>query len=259
MLYCFEMRKVAHIAVGALILTGCSGAASETEAEPTTPAEPVVQREAPYVLQQVPELTIELSSDAVGDNGRLAGEYTCEGLHTLTPPLSWSGAPEGTQSFVLLLEDAETDEPPGGLWTHWIVYSIPPHAAALDSIPAATAEFGNGAKLGANDYGAASYLGPCPKPSLVIGPSGSSHMSPASLRPYYFRIYALDMDVELGPGATRNELLQAIEGHVLAAGELAPKYRSRLKHSAGSLSDFAPPSRSQSGHTWERLFRSIIH
>ena len=253
------MRKVALIGAGVLILTGCSSAASETDAELTTPSEPVVEREAPYVLQQVPQLTIELTSDAVGDNGRLGGEYTCEGAHTLTPPLSWSGAPADTQSFVLLLEDAETDEPPGGLWTHWIVYSIPPDAAALDSIPVAGADLGNGAKLGTNDYGALSYLGPCPKPSLVIGPSGSSHMSPASLRHYYFRIYALDRDVELGPGATRNELLHAIDGHVLAAGELAPKYRSRLKHSAGSLSDFAPPSRSQSGHTWERLFRSIIH
>ena len=249
------MWKVFFVVTGIVVLTGCSGAASEPVERASETVEPVVERDPPYVLQQVPELTIEVTSDAVGNNGRLQNEYTCEGLHERTPPLSWSGAPEETQSFVLVMEDAETDEPPGGVWTHWIVYSIPPDTMSLDSIPLTSADLGNGAKLGTNDYGVAYYLGPCPKPSLIIGPNIASRMSPASLRPYYFRIYALDIDVQLGPGADRNELLHAIEGHVLAAGELAPTYRSRLKFSANSLTDFAPPSQSPSGHHWNRLVR----
>ena len=252
-----EMWKAVSIVAGVVILAGCSGASPSSPAQDggETAVPTVVQRDPPYVLQQVPELTIEVTSEAVTDNGRLHNSYTCEGTHELTPQLSWSGAPEETQSLVLVMEDAETDEPSGGIWTHWIIYSIPADVTSMDSMAVDSTVLENGAMLGTNDYGVAHYLGPCPKPSLQIGPNIASQMSLASLRPYYFRIYALDMDVELGPGADRNELLQAIEGHILAAGELAPKYRSRLKFFANSLSDFAPPSRSQRGHTWERIFR----
>ena len=248
------------IVAGVVGLAGCSSASPSSPAQDGgETAEPtVVLRDPPYVLQQVPEFTIEVTSDAVGDDGRLHNSYTCEGTHELTPQLSWSGAPDETQSFVLVMDDAETDEPSGGIWTHWIIYSIPADVTSMDSMAVDSTVLENGAMLGTNDYGVALYLGPCPRPSLIVGLGvavSERRPLPAPLRAYHFRIYALDIDTDLGPGASRNELLKAVEGHVLAVGDLAPQYRSRLKYGVDKISDYSPPSRSPSGHRWERLFR----
>ena len=238
------------------ILAACvSGTSEVIETKDDTVKEIGVHREEPYVLKDVPQDSIALSSEAISANGRLDRNYTCEGAHEVTPPLVWRDAPERTKSFVLVLEDAETDESAeGGLWTHWLLYSIPAGVSSISSTPVTSSMLENGIQVGTNDYGSANYLGPCPRPSLIVTPHGVDwqRKTPymASLRPYYFRLYALDKDFDFGSGATRNEVLKGIDGHIIASGELAAEFRSTKKYHADSVNDLTPPSISDKGHIW---------
>jgi Raf kinase inhibitor-like YbhB/YbcL family protein len=165
-------------------------------------------------------LTIQLHSSAFVDDGMIPKAFTCEGSDR-SPPLEWSGAPGSSLSFALICDDPDA---PMGTWSHWVVYNLPPQLRALkEGIPvgenmpatategaaAAAEEFSN-ARQGKNDFGKSGYGGPCP-------PSGTHH--------YFFRIYALDTRLELGPGATRAQILKAITGHILAEGRLVGKYQ----------------------------------
>lgn len=244
------------VVVAAAVLVGCSSAdpAAESTDEPTggaaaasQEATEAVVREEPYLLQNVPELTMEVTSDAVDTRNRLNKYFTCEGADA-SPDLSWSGAPEETKGFVVLMEDPESDEierTNPTLWTHWILYSIPPTVTSLSEALPATETLDSGAKHGINDYGNALYSGPCPEPTIMIpvqgcfgsgSGCGNAETIPAKVRAYHFYIYALDKEVDLAPGATRNQVLQEIEGHIIGAGELAPEFRSSIKKSQGGLS-----------------------
>ena len=116
------------------------------------------------------------------------------------------------------------------LWAHWVVYSIPPEATELEAGQVARDVLVNGAKQGTNDYGNVQYNGPCPIPTLGFfnrrGAPGTSRTITAEERPYYFRLYALDVPVELPSGADRDTLMESIDGHVLAAGEIGISYKS---------------------------------
>ncbi|MCX2727915.1 YbhB/YbcL family Raf kinase inhibitor-like protein [Thermomicrobium sp. 4228-Ro] len=138
--------------------------------------------------------------------GTIPAEYTCDGADG-SPPLSWSDPPVGTTAFVLVVEDPDA---PGGIFTHWLLYDLP---AATRSLPPAVPPDGtlnSGARQGRNDFGTLGYRGPCPPP-------GRPHR-------YVFRLYALDRPTGLPPGAWRNDVLRALEGHVLAIGELVGTY-----------------------------------
>ena len=225
----------------AAVLGGCTSATPEVDSAAVAAAasDEALQagREEPYLLKAVPKFTMEVTSLAVSRTGRLNTYYTCEGADS-SPDLAWSGAPEETQSFVVLMEDPESDEIDRGtptLWTHWILYSIPPTVTSLPEELPATATLENGAAYGTNDYGNTLYSGPCPEPTVHIqlencGGTGSgcanSETIPAKLRPYNFYVYALDTELELAAGATRNQVLQEIEGHIIGAGKLAPEFRS---------------------------------
>lgn len=239
--------SVLVLAVVAAVLAGCSSAAPETESadDPVEGAAAAEVQEEPYILQTVPEFTIEITSAAVSSRGRLNKYYTCEGADA-SPDLAWGGAPDGTQSFVVLMEDPASDEIEGGaMWTHWILYSIPPTITSLPEQLPGTATLDNGATYGINDYGNAFYSGPCPEPTTYVPPQGcqgtgsgcsNKDTIPAKLRAYHFYIYALDVTIDLAPGATRNQILQEIEGHIIGAGELAPEFRSTISKIEGSRS-----------------------
>ncbi len=233
------------IAALVVVVVGCSSAGTTTgSGEPGDGAaaasdatvEPVVVREEPYILQSVPEFTIEITSKAVNRTGRLNKYYTCEGVDA-SPDLSWTGVPEEAQSLVFLMVDPATDEveEEGVLWTHWVLYSLPPTVTELPEALPATETLENGAKHGVNDYGNAFYSGPCPEPTTYVAVQGcrgtgsgcgNAQTIPAKVRDYYFYLYALDKDLDLAPGATRNEVLQEIEGHIIGAGEFVPDFRS---------------------------------
>jgi Raf kinase inhibitor-like YbhB/YbcL family protein len=151
-------------------------------------------------------MEIVLKSPAFTEGGTIPAKYTADGAG-LSPPLSWSGVPHRTRSLVLLCEDPDA---PGGTFTHWVVYDLPPQARQLgEGAPGQPALPGGGTQ-GTNDFGEPGYGGAAPPP-------GPPHR-------YYFKIAALDAELGLPPGARRQEVLAAMEGHVLAEGWLMGTY-----------------------------------
>jgi len=133
-------------------------------------------------------------------------QYTCDAAD-VSPPLRWSGWPQETQSFALLCEDPDA---PGGTFTHWVVFNIPLRTPEMADRVAPDRILPTGAVQGNNDFGKIGYGGPCP---------------PSGLHRYLFKIYALDSTLQLDPGATRTELLTAMEGHILSQGQLMGRYQ----------------------------------
>jgi Raf kinase inhibitor-like YbhB/YbcL family protein len=141
-----------------------------------------------------------LESGAFQNAQPIPDHYSCEG-EDVSPPLTWSNVPDGTRSLALIVDDPDA---PGGVFTHWLAWGLDPAADRLDEGKSAPRE-------GRNDFGTSGYRGPCPPPGH------GRHR-------YVFRVYALDAEPELAAGATKAELEQAIEGHVLTMAELVGTY-----------------------------------
>src|SRR5262249_37905736 len=148
--------------------------------------------------ESMPDL--ELTSSAFDEGSEIPRKYTCDG-DDASPPLAWSSVPEGTRTLALILHDPDA---PGGEFTHWVAWNIHPEPGALG-------EDGPAPGQGTNDFGDARYQGPCP-------PSG------AGPHRYVHELFALDTSLDLDPGANREQLEHAIEGHVLAGAELVGIY-----------------------------------
>jgi len=132
--------------------------------------------------------------------GAFPPEFTCDGANR-RPRLQWSTPPPGTVELAVEMLDPDA---PGGTFTHWLVYGIPPGISSLAAVPV-------GATEGVNDFGRRGYGGPCP-------PRGPAHH-------YHFVVLALDTRLGLGARATRSNLESRISGHVLGRGELVATYR----------------------------------
>jgi Raf kinase inhibitor-like YbhB/YbcL family protein len=146
------------------------------------------------------ESRLQVRSVAFSQGGHIPPKYTCEG-ENINPPLEISGIPERTKSLALLVEDPDA---PSGLFEHWLVWNIPPNEAISENtVPGIS---------GRNSFGTTSYGGPCP-------PSGSHR--------YFFRVYALDTDLDIAAGADKPTLQRAMKDHVLASGELMGHYQKR--------------------------------
>ncbi|HYZ79472.1 MAG TPA: YbhB/YbcL family Raf kinase inhibitor-like protein [Gaiellaceae bacterium] len=141
-----------------------------------------------------------LESGAFQNAQAIPSRHSCEG-DDVSPPVRWTNVPEGTRSLVLVVDDPDA---PGGVFTHWLAWGLDPAAEGLGEGEPAPRE-------GRNDFGTSGYRGPCPPPGH------GRHR-------YVFRLYALDTDVPLGPGATKAELEGATEGHVLTTAELVGTY-----------------------------------
>ncbi len=152
---------------------------------------------------------IQLTSAAFVYGGKIPVRFTCEG-DDLSPPLQWSGAPTDTRSLALICEDPDA---PRGTWVHWVLYNLPAEAVELTQAVPTLPETPSGARHGRNTAGDMAYTGPCPPP-------GEPHR-------YFFRLYALDISLNLPPGASRAELEQAMEQHILAQGTLMGTYQHR--------------------------------
>jgi Raf kinase inhibitor-like YbhB/YbcL family protein len=153
-----------------------------------------------------PAGAMQVNSKLISPGGEFPKRETCDGQDT-SPQLAWSGAPPATESFALILDDPDA---PGGTFTHWIVWNIPAGAHELAENLPKTAELADGACQGRNDFGKAGYGGPCPPP-------GKPHR-------YFFRLFALDNAPAVKAGAGREELERALQGHILARGELMRRY-----------------------------------
>ena len=233
---------VVMLALATSVVVACSSADSEDEADgeagaaaPADSAGPAVDDGTPYVLQQAFGLTMSVTTTSMSDRfGRFDQDNTCEG-QDLSPQLTWEGVPADAKSVALILDDLKSDET-NGLWTHWVLYSIPPSVTELTAGEVTTDVLASGAKHGTNDFENVHYSGPCPRPLVIAtklsgnDQSGGSHTAQISdERPYYFRLYALDKEIDLEPGATRNALLREMDGHIIAGGEVALPYKTRKR------------------------------
>ncbi len=146
---------------------------------------------------------MKITTSAFQEGGNIPSKFSCDGADT-SPPLQIADVPSGAKSLVLIVDDPDA---PSGLFTHWTVWNIPPQTSSI-----AEGSTPNGVQ-GTSDFGKSGYGGPCP-------PSGTHR--------YYFKIFALDRELDLPSGAKRGQLDAAMKGHAIAQGELMGRY-SRKK------------------------------
>lgn len=154
-------------------------------------------------------MSIQLTSTAFADGQAVPAKYTCDGTD-MSPPLNWTNTPADTKSFALIADDPDA---PAGTWVHWVIYDLPASTISLPENVAKSQYIPGNAKQGVNDFHRLGYGGPCPPP-------GKAHR-------YFFKLYALDTAIDLKPGATKAQLLKAMEGHVLADGQLMGTYQRK--------------------------------
>ena len=142
---------------------------------------------------------VKITSSAFQDGANIPSKFTCDGADT-SPPLQIADIPSEAKSLALIVDDPDA---PSGLFTHWLVWNIlrQTNAVGEGSTPKGV--------QGTNDFGKSGYGGPCP-------PSGTHR--------YYFKIFALDRELDLPFGAKRGQLHAAMKGHVVAQGELMGRY-----------------------------------
>jgi Raf kinase inhibitor-like YbhB/YbcL family protein len=146
------------------------------------------------------EMSLKITSTAFQEGGMIPKKFTCDG-ENLSPPLFWSGIPAGTKSIAIIVDDPDA---PMGTWVHWVLFNLPAETTQLAENTHITGV------EGINDFKKTGYGGPCP-------PKGSTHR-------YYFKVYALDSLLGLEKGSSKKALEKAMQGHLLAKGELIGKY-----------------------------------
>lgn len=150
-----------------------------------------------------------LTSAAFKSGGPIPAQYTCEGPN-VSPPLEWSGVPEGTRSLVLIVDDPDAPDPraPKRTFVHWVLHGIPP---SIGSLPegAVRTSLPSGTQAGLNDFKFAGYGGPCP---------------PTGRHRYFFKLYALSIELPKIKNATKKQLEKAMDGRVLERAELVGTY-----------------------------------
>jgi Raf kinase inhibitor-like YbhB/YbcL family protein len=148
---------------------------------------------------------LEVKSTAFGHAKSMSDKYTCDDVD-VSPPLEWKNAPAGTKSFAII---CETPDAPAGNWVQWVIYDIPADITNLPQSVAKTGQLDFGARQGKNDFDQMGYSGPC---------------LPAGEHRFFFRVYALDGPTNLNAGAKKDELVEAMKGHILAEGALMGVY-----------------------------------
>lgn len=200
-------RFIALLGLVALITVGC---APSTEKDEIT--EPAVEegsdQEAPHQEDDEAEtphqdsggpMTMALTSPAFNQEQAIPEKYSCDG-EDISPALDWFGTPEGTVSLALIMDDPDS---PGGTWVHWVLFNLPMDLSGLR-------EGMTGVGLdGSNSWNRAGYGGPCP-------PSGTHR--------YVFKLYALDLALDLEAGADKAAVLSAMDGHILGEAALMGTY-----------------------------------
>lgn len=152
-----------------------------------------------------PNTSFNITSPAFNNGTYIPSKYTCQGLG-VNPKLNISWVPNETQSMALIMDDPDAVGVVGYTWVHWLLWNISPTETVIEenSVP-------ENAVVGRNSQGTSSYQGPCP-------PEGRNHR-------YYFKLYALNIEITLPSYSTKDELLEAMDGHIIAQVQLIGRYR----------------------------------
>jgi Raf kinase inhibitor-like YbhB/YbcL family protein len=152
-------------------------------------------------------MTLSMSSSAFQDGERVPAKHTCQG-QDISPALEWDGVADEAKSLALIMDDPDA---PSGVFTHWVIFNLPPGSHGLvEGIPSVS-RLPDGALQGKNDFGRIGYGGPCPPP-------GYPHR-------YRFTLYALDKHLDLEAGSSKNQVLAAIKGYILSQRQLTGIYQ----------------------------------
>lgn len=145
-------------------------------------------------------MALEITSPFFKDGGMIPRKFTCQG-EDVNPQLDISGVPANARSLVLIMDDPDA---PMGTWDHWVVWNIPPDVKSIpeNSVP-------EGAIQGRNSWGKNEYGGPCP---------------PHGVHRYFFKLYALDILLNISPKSTKKDVEKAMKGHIIEKAELIGKY-----------------------------------
>ncbi len=152
------------------------------------------------------DFSMKLTSPAFKEGAAIPRQHTCQGRDT-SPELRWSDVPRNAATVALIVDDPDA---PGGTWVHWVLFNLP---AVIESLPGeipGIKALANGELQGKNDSNKIGYGGPCP---------------PSGMHRYFFKLYALDVKLNLAAGATKQELEKAMQGHILAQAQLMGTYQ----------------------------------
>lgn len=204
------------LCIGLLLLAACSTPATgeptqpqpidEAPAEstelPAATAMPIAPEDSSPQVDE-PSASFELTSTAFSYGEPIPVKYSCDG-EEISPPLAWGNPPEGTQSLALIMDDPDA---PVGTWDHWILFNIPTNTYGLEENLPITGANQNPELISVakNSWGRNDYGGPCPP--------GGTHR-------YFFKLYALDTTLSLDQNTDKNQVLSAMDGHVLVESEL---------------------------------------
>lgn len=157
-------------------------------------------------------MVMKLESPAFEHGREIPSLYTCEG-RDISPPLKWSGVPEGATNLALIVDDPDAPDPatPKRTWVHWVLYDIP---VGVSGLAENIRTLPTGIREGLNDWKRTGYGGPCP---------------PIGRHPYFFKLYALDAMPYINGKASKTELEQAMQGHILAQATLMGTYQRGSK------------------------------
>ena len=151
-------------------------------------------------------MAFSISSPDFQNGKDIPKKFTCDG-DDVSPALSWADAPPGSKSFALIADDPDA---PRGTWTHWVLFDLPSTTTSLPEGVPKVGDLPGGGRQGVNDFPKIGYGGPCPPP-------GKPHR-------YFFKLYALDNQLKLKAGASKQEVEQSMQNHILGKAELMGKY-----------------------------------
>ena len=253
-----ETYMIAALLALAAAMTACSSdSANDTASDATGGSAPAAAAGAAgesglmldtqeYKIQQQFPMDIELTSSVFSRIRRIPIEFTCTDNYWYpetgearygedkSPPLAWTAGPEGTVSYALIADDPDAVKYDPGVVSprvHWTIWNIPAEVTELaEQVPTTTevASIGPNTRQGVNDYLKTGWSGPCPPPNVISIYSRDDHPGGGKTtqypHAYAFTVYALDTELELGADATKNDLLEAMDGHILAAGRMTGEY-----------------------------------
>lgn len=194
------------VALLALVGTGCAPNPEPTEMTDPSPQEESSEdpshaeneegEEAPHTEEDIDgPITMALTSPSFNEGESIPVKFSCDG-DDISPELDWFGTPEGTVSMALIMDDPDA---PVGTWVHWVLYNLPMDLSGLREGMTGVGQDGT------NSWNTTGYGGPCP-------PSGTHR--------YFFKLYALDTNLDLETGADKGALEEAMEGHIIGQAEL---------------------------------------